>query len=221
MGKLIIRSYADKNFSKKHLDELEVSILPDSFQYEKGITYAEDKQLGGLNTSGTYKQYTPQILSFTLLIDCTGAVEGTKEGDKVKDKIAELEKRLYIYNSEAHRPSYVIIVYGDLLFKGQLTKMKEKFLLFSHKGVPLRAEVNLEFSSYISSEESKKAHTKLSPDMSRIVVMKEGDTLAALCQQIYDNSLFVKEVARFNNLNGFRDIPAGTEILFPPLKKNS
>ena len=28
------------------------------------------------------------------------------------------------------------------------------------------------------------------------------------------------EVARFNNLNGFRNIAAGTELLFPPLRKS-
>ena len=221
METLKIISYTDEKYSQKHLDTLTLSIVPGSFELDKGIIYAEDKRQGNINMSNAYKQYTPKTLSFELIIDCTGVVEGTKEGDKVKDKMEDLEKHLYAYNSEAHRPSYVVIAFGELMFKGQLTKMKEKYLLFNNKGVPLRAEVRLEFTAYMDEDEAKKKATKFSPDMSRIIVVKEGDTLAGLCRQVYDNSLFVAEVARFNRLNSFRDISAGTKLSFPPLKKNS
>ena len=91
------------------------------------------------------------------------------------------------------------------------------------EGIPLRAEVKLEFSGFRGAEEDKKRFSKMSPDMSRLIIIKESDTLATLtlCHQIiYENSLLATEVARFNSLNGLRGIPAGTEILFPPLKKN-
>lgn len=55
--------------------------------------------------------------------------------------------------------------------------------------------------------------------MSRLITVKEGETLPYLCHKIYGDSLLVRQVARFNNLNSFRNIPAGTELLFPPLKK--
>lgn len=67
--------------------------------------------------------------------------------------------------------------------------------------------------------ESKKFH-KQSPDMSRLVTVKEGETLPYLCHKIYGDSRLVLQVARFNNLGGFRNIPAGAELLFPPLKKD-
>lgn len=56
--------------------------------------------------------------------------------------------------------------------------------------------------------------------MSRLVTVKEGETLPYLCHKIYGDSRLVLQVARFNNLGGFRNIPAGTELLFPPLKKD-
>lgn len=220
MENLKIMSYTDAKFSQQYLDTITLMINPASLKLAKGIAYQEDKQLGSLNTSNTFEKYKPDTLAFDCIIDCTGAVEGTKEKDKVKGKIEELEKHLFLYNSEAHRPSYVTIAYGEMLFKGQLTSIKEDYALFNNQGVPLRAEVKFEFSGFQSHAESKKSHTKLSPDMSRIIVLKEGDTLSALCHQIYGNALYVNEVARFNNLNGFRDVPAGTNVLFPPLKKN-
>lgn len=54
---------------------------------------------------------------------------------------------------------------------------------------------------------------------SLLVTLKERQTLAALCYEIYGDALLVGQVARFNNLNGYRNIPAGTELLLPMLKK--
>lgn len=220
MEKLKIKTYTDAKFSQQYLDTITLSINPESLRFVKGITYQEDKQLGSINTSNAFNKYKPETLAFDCIIDCTGVVEGTKEGDKVKSKVEDIEKHLFLYNSEAHRPSFVTIAYGEMLFKGQLTSIKEDYTLFNSQGTPLRADLKLEFSGYQSHNESNKSHTKLSPDMSRVIVMKEGDTLSALCYQIYGSALYVNEVARFNDLNGFREVSAGTKILFPPLKKN-
>lgn len=219
MEMLKIKSYTDDKYEQQYLDTLSLSINPDSLQFNKGIAYQEDKQLGSMNTSNIFEKYKPDTLSFNFIIDCTGAVAGTKEGDKVKDKVDDVEKHLFVYNSDGHRPSFVVIAYGEMLFKGQLTDIKVNYTLFNNEGRPLRAEIKLEFSGFRNQDESRKKNTKFSPDMSRVLVMKESNTLAGLCYQIYGNALYVTEVARFNGLNGFRDIPAGTKLLFPPLKK--
>lgn len=220
METLKIMSYTDDKYSQQYLDTLTLSINPASLKFKKGIVYQEDKQLGSVNTSNVFEKYKPETLSFDSIIDCTGAIEGSKEGDKVKDKVNDIEKHLFLYNSEGHRPSFVVIAYGAMSFKGQLTDIKEDYTLFNDKGIPLRAEIQFEFSGFLNHDESRKKNTKFSPDMSRIIVMKGGDTLAGLCHQIYGNAFYASEVARFNELNGFRDIPTGTKILFPPLKKN-
>lgn len=220
MEQLRILTYTDEKFTEKHKEKIALSINPESLKFEKGIVYQEDKQQGTTNNTNVFVRYEPEKFSFDFIVDCTGVVEGTVKTDKVHDKIKELEESLYTYNSEGHRPSFAVIAHGELVFKGQLASMKVDYTLFNTQGAPLRAKVELVFSGFRCSDEDRKKYTKLSPDMSRLVVMKEGDTLAALCRRIYGNSLLAGEVARFNNLNGFRDIPAGTEILFPPLKKD-
>ena len=139
--------------------------------------------------------------------------------DRVYDKVDDLEKLLYVYNSDGHRPSYVIVCFAAILFKGQLSRMNVDYTLFSEKGIPLRATVSLAFVGFRCSEEERKKFHKQSPDMSRLITVKEGETLPYLCHRIYGDSLLVRQVAKFNNLGGFRNIPAGTELLFPPLKK--
>ena len=74
-------------------------------------------------------------------------------------------------------------------------------------------------TGYCSRKEEEKHFSKHSPDVSRMVTLNEGQTLSALCYEIYGDELLVGQVARFNNLNGYRNIPAGTQLLMPILKK--
>lgn len=128
-------------------------------------------------------------------------------------------QRLYCYNSEGHRPSFVKVQYGDILFFGQLKTLETEYTLFDLDGIPLRAELKVTLTGYCSQKEENKRFPKRSPDVSRMVTLKEGQTLAALCNEVYGDPLLVGEVARFNNLNGYRNVPSGTKILLPMLKK--
>lgn len=92
-------------------------------------------------------------------------------------------------------------------------------ILFDLDGIPLRAELKVTLTGYCSQKEENKRFPKRSPDVSRMVTLKEGQTLAALCNEVYGDPLLVGEVARFNNLNGYRNVPSGTKILLPMLKK--
>ena len=221
MEQMRMFAFRDEKFTQAHDKKgLKLSINPESLNLEKGIEYQEDKQLGTTSGSNVFERYLPEKLSFSFTVDATGVVEGVEEKDNAYTKIKEIEDILYTYNEEGHRPSYIVIAYGEILFKGQLASLKIDYTLFNNEGIPLRATVSLNFTGFRGSEEDKKKFSKLSPDMSRLIVLKENDTLANLCYLIYGNSRLVAQVARFNNLNGFRDVPVGTELLFPPLKKS-
>lgn len=220
MEKLIITAYTDGDFRSVYKSALELPVNPAKIKIEKGIRYAEDKQLGSLNGSNAFVNYKPESLSFECLLDETDCIEDNMMKMPVRDMVNEIEQRLYLYNRDGHRSSFVEIHYGDITFHGQLKSMETEYTFFDNTGVPLRAELKISLTGYCSQNEEKKKHSKNSPDVSRLVVLKEGQTLAALCDEIYGNSLLVGKVARFNNLNGFRNVPAGTEILFPALKKN-
>lgn len=221
MERMRIFAFRDEKFTQKHDREgLTLSINPESLNLEKGIAYQEDKRLGATSGSNTFERYLPEKLSFSFTVDATGVAENVEDTDNAYTKIKEIEDILYAYNEEGHRPSYLVIAYGEILFKGQIASMKVDYTLFNNEGIPLRATVSLSHIGFRGSEEDKKKYSKLSPDMSRLIVLKENDTLANLCHLIYGDSRLVGEVARFNNLNGFREIPVGAELLFPPLKKS-
>lgn len=219
MEQLKLTAYKDGSYRSKEGDTLSLPVVVEQLTFDKRITYVKDRQLGSIGGVASYEQYEPKTLSIKFTIDTTGVVEGTKKGDRTYDKIQSLEKVLYDYNSEAHRPAFVLLCYAEILFKGQLAQMDVDYTLFTVDGIPLRAVVSLEFKGYMCSAEERKMFSQQSPDMSRLITVKEGETLPYLCFRMYGDSQLVRQVARFNNLNGFRDIPAGTELLFPPLKK--
>lgn len=219
MGKMMITAYTDDTFNSVYKPALELPINPAKVKLSKGIRYAEDKQLGSLNGSNSYVRYQPEVLYFECLLDVTNAMEDDDGEEPVHNTVNALEERLYDYNTEGHRPSFVKVEYGDITFFGQLKTLETEYTLFNPKGLPLRAELKVTLTGYCSQKEEKKHFSKRSPDVSRLVTLKEGQTLAALCDEIYDDPLLVGEVARFNNLNGYRSIPAGTKLLMPMLKK--
>ncbi|WP_293670299.1 hypothetical protein [uncultured Parabacteroides sp.] len=219
MGKMYITAYTDGDFRSECKSALELPINPDKLKLSKGVRHAEDKQLGSLNGSNVYVRYRPETMYFECLLDMTNTMEDDDEKKPVHDVVNDIEERLYDYNTEGHRPSFVKVEYGDITFFGQLKTLETEYTLFDPDGIALRAELKVTLTGYCSQKEEKKHFSKHSPDVSRLVTLKEGQTLAALCYEIYGDPLLVRQVARFNNLNGYRNVPAGTQILFPMLKK--
>ena len=219
MEKMKLTGYSDKNF-KNEIGNMVVQIVPKEYKGKKGIKY-ETGQEGGQNVQSpafTGQQNEELILDF--IFDCTGAIEGTKDSDTIESKLKQLDSIVYQYNGDKHEPSYVQVAWGTFLFKGRLKEMQTTFGLFTPEGVPLRAKVNLTFIQFVSAEKAVKLANNQSPDMSHLVTLKDGDSIAMLCQKIYGDSTLVDEVAKINGLCGFRRIKPGTLLLFPHLRKD-
>lgn len=215
-----ISSYLDENFQKNSKPDFTFPVDPEKVRLTKSIEYAEDKELGSQNGANTYVRYKPEQLYFECLFDTTNVMEDNDESIPVHDMVNALEERLYDYNKEMHRPAYIRAIYGNIVFMGQLQSLETQYTLFDLKGNPIRAELKVTLTGYRSKEMENKLFSKRSPDVSRLVTLKAGQTLAALCNEIYGDPLLVGQVARINNLNGYRNIPAGTKILMPMLRKS-
>lgn len=219
MEKMKIIAYGDEKFSKK-IGEITVQISPLDYQGKKEVKYDPGKQQGQNKQSPVFVGYKNEELAVDVQIDCTGVIEGTKDSDTVKKKIAELEKLVYKYNGDEHQSNFIEIAWGTLLFKGRLKQMKTAYGLFAPDGQPLRAKVSLVFTEFVNRAEADKEANRQSPDMSHVVTLSAGDTVASLCARIYGDSCLADEVARVNGLSGFRNVKPGTVLLFPHLMKN-
>lgn len=207
MGFRIIRE-KKKTPVKKFVDSFVVQINPASLKWVKGINFSKMKPIGR-HERKKFDLQTANTLSFDIVLDDTGVVES--EAGNIKDRIALLEKVVYDINSEAHEPNYAKIVWGSITFYGRLSSLSYNYTLFKPDGAPLRVKISLSFVGYKEDIEVK------SPDLSRVVTVKAGDTIPALCQEYYDDPSYCMDIAKVNNLVNFRNVKPGTQLLFPPL----
>jgi nucleoid-associated protein YgaU len=78
-------------------------------------------------------------------------------------------------------------------------------------------------TNFISDEDPDKRgllENKSSPDLTHTRIVKSGDTLPLLTKEIYGSSQYYLRLAQINNINDFRNLTPGCEIIFPPLDRN-
>ena len=202
-------------------DSFELMLNPGTFKVSQSICYNTSKEVGNICGEAKFTRQPPDKVSFDLVIDGTGVVKLPIPGlgpDDVKGQIKSLRKIIFNYDGDHHEPNVVKLLWGSFIFYGRLENMGVDYTLFKPGGDPLRAKVSLSFVRFMSKEEEVKKKDMSSPDMSHWIEVKASDTLPGLCQAVYGDPAWYPQVARANNLVNFRHIPAGTRILFPPLK---
>jgi hypothetical protein len=205
----LVISDVDKKSSVKF------QVNPAGIEKKQAITYNLSSPLGSVGSNTRYVKHEPEILKFDTMFDGTGVLEDTKP---VKEQMSILDLIVYQYDGKKHEPNIVNILWGAENFNGRLHSMERKFTLYSADGDPLRAELKFVFVGYISSAEQASVANRSSPDLTHMIQVKAGDTLPALCLNIYRDASYYLEIARINRLSNFRHLIPGTELVFPPLK---
>jgi nucleoid-associated protein YgaU len=217
--KLAIQAYEDPQFSTLWDDPgnpFTVQINPEKYRQSMAAAYTKDDAAGGTGQASTFDRDLGSNLTLELVFDGTGAVPGSY--DKTVDaQILDLWRLGMKINSDKHRPNYLKLSWGTLLFKGQLVSMDIDYTLFSPDGTPLRARVGAKFSKFQENLEGQVEQNMSSPDMTHALTVQAGDTLPLMCFRVYGDSSYYPQVARVNGLAEFRRIAVGTTLAFPPL----
>lgn len=218
---LKITGYTDENFQNAFEGQpYTVMINPDSIKWQRNVEYNEQQAPDSSSPSQKYKSSPSDKVNFDIVIDCTGIVD-SKRTDMATEMNA-LEAIVFTYNGKIHRPNYVKIQWGqNITFKGVLTSMDTSYTLFKPDGSPIRAKVSLSFSQYISPATVKILDGDESVDISHIVSVVEGITLPQLCLNIWNDDSYYIQVARYNDLNKFRNLKGIQKLIFPPILQPS
>jgi len=184
----------------------------------------EPASAGGMPVSDKNKVYNRQKINLEFLIDNTGAIPNFPNGlgsrvagKSIKDSIDLLKKVTIKPTRASHRPPFVELEWGKLHLIGKVNDFSVKYSLFNSSGDPVRAIVNL---SLIEEVDEKVISREFqSPDITRIITVKDGDSLIALCESSYDDPKYYLLVAAYNNLPSFRNLKIGSTLEFPPLNK--
>ncbi|VXB30236.1 conserved hypothetical protein [Flavobacterium sp. 9AF] len=223
LKKLKVVAYSDPEFSSKVADgEFDTLMNPEKYTFHYKIEQDEQQAAGTSTVSPRFKKTLPENLELEFVFDRTGVIEGKEALESgIIDDIEKFKKVILDYNGEEHKPNYLVISWGSLLFKGSLTEMDIEFKLFKPDGTPIRAVAKAKFTGFVEDDLRAARENNKSPDLTHIRIVKEGDTLPLLSYKIYGDAKYYLEVAKANNIINFRKLKTGQEIFFPPLQKQS
>jgi hypothetical protein len=210
---------ADGPIVVKQNNSFSAMLNPGEFTNKREIRYNTKPRLGQVGSPTKFAAMAPGSVSFSLLLDGTGAVPAPagKPWPSVVDQLKTLTGVVYKYNGTDHEPNHVRVLWGTLIFYGRLKSMSTQYTLFKPSGEPLRAKISLSFTGFMSTREEEITAGRSSPDLTHVVDVRDGDTLPLMCQQIYGDASYYLAVARANGLGSFRSLPAGLRLRFPPV----
>jgi hypothetical protein len=232
LTKLHIKAYSDPRFNDEIADgEFRTLLNPEKYIYKYKIEQNRQQASGTSSSSPRFNKTPPEDLELDFIFDRTGVLvnygePGTSddtlsvdEGSGVIDDVEQFKRVVFDYNGDEHRPNYLIISWGTLLFKGTLTGMDITFKLFKSDGTPLRASAKAKFKGFIEDNLRVAIENNNSPDLTHVRIVREGDTLPLMAYRIYGDPKYYLKVAEINNITNFRKLKSGQKIYFPPFEK--
>lgn len=233
--KLQIKAYRDEQFNNEVANgEFTTLLNPEKYVFKYKVEQNRRQASGTSTSSPRYNRTPPEDLELEFIFDRTGVLINygdhttsednelsADEGMGIADDVDLFKRVVFDYNGDEHRPNYLIITWGALLFKGVLTEMDITFKLFSPDGKPLRASANAKFTGFIEDNLRTAIENNSSPDLTHVRIVNEGDTLPLMTHRIYGDSKYYLEVAKANKISNFRKLRVGQQIFFPPIEKVS
>jgi len=231
--KLRIESYEDAAFKTKATKVAGVFtalINPESYTTRERVEFCDNQAPGRSMPILKFNEMPAQEMSFDFLFDGTGVVNAAyavnigipnpmAKSQTVTDQISDFKTRVFKYEGEIHKPYYLKIYWGTMLFKCVMTSIDIEYKLFSTDGGPIRAIARCGFKGIIDEPLLLRTEKKASPDVTHQRIVKAGDRLDLMTHKIYNSQQYISAVASFNGLDGFRKVKAGTVIYFPSKEK--
>ncbi|MBE9586610.1 hypothetical protein IM792_19330 [Mucilaginibacter sp. JRF] len=221
--KLKIQSWTNANRTGAAEKTFTAFINPDEFTLNYSVITESTNAIGGNGSEGGFLGTRPLEVTLKFFLDGTNA---TGKKLNVADKIKEFYEAVG-YDGKWHRTCFLRITWGTLTwlrtnqyeFDCELKSTNIQYKLFKFDGTPLRAVITATFAEKLMPEVKQAEQKDKSADLTHVRVVKEGDTLPALINQIYGDFRYYLQVAKVNNLKDFRNLTPGQKLFFPPLKK--
>ncbi len=221
--KLSIQAYLDGSFKRKTGKKIKVQFNPAEISINWGSGGAGSIGKGTAKkalklTNGKFKvfkiaDFAPASASFNLILD--NSISNI--GKPITEQIKAFKKTCLNVDADVHAPNYIQLIWGEFIFKCQLTSLNIKYTLFTPDGIPIRAELGCNFKGFEDSFSKARREGERSPDMTKIVTIRAGDSLPILCNEHYGSPKYYLQVARQNGLASPLYVYPGQRIVLPPL----
>jgi hypothetical protein len=211
-----------------YVGKYELQINPENIALSYDQLPAKDDEptsAAGTPLSPKSAAYNKQTIKVNFTLDNSGAVPTSPDnmsffsfaGDSIKDSIDQLIKATIKPTRASHSPPFVKLQWGQLILVGKVFDLTIDYTYFNTSGDPVRAAIS--FTLVEEVDEVVISREYQSPDITRIITVKDGDSLIALSESSYDDPKYYLQIASYNNLPSFRGLQIGSQIEIPPLEK--
>ncbi|HNC97614.1 MAG TPA: hypothetical protein PKW90_15900, partial [Myxococcota bacterium] len=195
LSKFTVAGYSDDQ--RQHplpgISRMEMQYNPEtlSMKHESGISPRR-----GIATSSAHARYThsrSEELSVKLIFDGSRVdamgFERLRHSPTVQERVKRFLRLCYQVNSATHEPSYLKLLWGKGVlgdsFDCRLKSVDIQYHSFDRDGSPLYAELDAVFLEDVDDAKKASIDRLSSPDLTHRRVVRAGDTLPLLCQEIY------------------------------------
>jgi hypothetical protein len=215
--------------------EIRCMFNPYEYTLTKANSFKEQDSANGKNTPQTeVAKAGAQTLQLSLIFDTYGLSDGKgteKDVSLETDKLWELMRV-----SETARPEgrhsnpqdkreapLVAFSWGVFFFVSYITNMTQKFTLFTPKGIPVRAKVDITFTQFIDVNDRRTAEgqnpTSGGGPINRVHRVVAGDRLDLIAQDVYRDPTRWRQIASFNGIVDPLGIRPGQVLAIPFLEE--
>jgi len=199
----------------------EAMFNPDSRKESYQIVYSKSQAINSSMERIDYVRTKSETLNVVLLLDGTGVdAMGIVRPFQmsVKERVKLFLDVCFRKNGDIHQPNFLILEWGtELAFSCRLDNVEITYTSFDRAGDPIRAEIDMNVISDMELEKRRRVDSEKSADVTHSRIVKAGDTLPLLSEEIYGSNDHYITIARANGLDDFRDLTPGRELVFPPL----
>jgi hypothetical protein len=196
---------ADKN------ETIDVLFNPKEYSIQKSVQWEPHKAPGLDLPEQQFTSGNPAVLTVELFFD----TYETK--DDVKAKYTDKLLKLATVDETIHRPPLVMFTWGSQKFKGVIESLSLRYTMFLPSGKPCRAVANLSIKEAKTAKEQVEEKPRESPDHTKRRTLKQGETLALLAHEEYDDPAEWRRIADANGINDPKDVKPGTVLTLPPI----
>lgn len=192
-------------------ETIDVLFNPKEYSIQKSVQWEPHKAPGLDLPEQQFTSGNPAVLTVELFFD----TYETK--DDVKGKYTDKLLKLATVDETIHRPPLVMFTWGSQKFKGVIESLSLRYTMFLPSGKPCRAVANLSIKEAKTAKEQVEEKPRESPDHTKRRTLKQGETLALLAHEEYDDPAEWRRIADANGINDPKDVKPGTVLTLPPI----
>ena len=202
-------------------ERIPVMFNPEEYTLSRDINYAQTPIPGLSAPIIQFVHGNLQTLEMELFLDTVEAhAENNRQLNRAGEDVRRLVRQitdLMNIDPASHAPPIVLFTWGSLNFTGVLAHASQRFIMFLPDGTPVRARLQVTFNEFRNVDLEAKEIKRETADYSRIVVVKQGETLSSIAWRTYGNPRLWRPIALRNGIANPRALVTGMQLVVPQL----